>query len=465
MKYIQLLAAFLIGVAIYFSPHPEGLSEQAWHLFAIFIATIIGIVLNPFPSGCIAFFGLGVVIVTQTLPFSVAFSGFSNDIVWLIVMAIFIARGIIKTGLGRRISFFFVRLLGRHTLGLGYGMVMTDLFLAPFIPSSSARSGGIMLPIVESLADIFDSKPYDPSARRLGAYLTQVTFQSTNVTSSMFLTSMAANPLVVDLARDFGFEITWGLWATAAIVPGLVCLALIPYFLYWIYPPEIRQSPSAVTYADTQLKSMGKVSREQWLMIIAFFLLLILWIFGPMIGMKAATAAIVGLIFMLITNVLSWKDVKGEENAWETLFWFSVLLMMATQLNRLGFTDWIGEIVTSSVKGIEWHWGFILLSLAYFYSHYLFASNLAHVGAMYSAFLSVAVAIGTPVALAALTLGFFSGLLGCLTHYSCGPAVLLFGAHYIPVRKWWELGFIMSVFNIVIWLTVGGAWWKFLELW
>ncbi|CAM8886409.1 unnamed protein product [Rhodiola kirilowii] len=42
---------------------------------------------------------------------------------------------------------------------------------------------------------------------------------------------------------------------------------------------------------------------------------------------------------------------------------------------------------------------------------------------------------------------------------------VFYGAKYVPLAQWWGYGFIISVVNLVIWLGVGGAWWKFLGLW
>ena len=106
-----------------------------------------------------------------------------------------------------------------------------------------------------------------------------------------------------------------------------------------------------------------------------------------------------------------------------------------------------------------------MLTLIYFYSHYFFASNTAHVSAMYAAFLGVAVTVGTPPLLAALLLGFFSNLFSSMTHYSTGPAPVLFGAGYVKVADWWRLGALISVVNIIIWLGLGGVWWKIMGLW
>ncbi len=466
VRFGPLLLSVLIGVAIWFTPPPQGVAIEAWHLLAIFVATIVGLITKPLPMGAIAILGTLATALTGTLSIGDSLSGFSNTTIWLIVLAFFVARGFIKTGLGARIAYLFVAALGKRTLGLSYGLVASDLVLAPAIPSNTARAGGVVYPILRSLASAYGSEPDDGTARKIGAYLTTAAFQGTVITSAMFLTAMAANPLAQSLAADMGIHITWGGWAIAALVPGLLSLLLVPILIYKIYPPEIKETPGAAKIARDELKKMGRMSMNEYLMLFVFVMLLVLWIFGGQLGgINATTAAMAGLATLLVLGVLTWQDVLAEEGAWDTLVWFAALVMMASSLNQLGFIAWFSDWVGGYVTGVNWVWAFLVLSVVYFYSHYLFASNTAHVSAMYAPFLAVAMAVGTPPLLAALVLAFFSNLFSSMTHYGTGPAPVLFGSGYVELGDWWRIGFIVSLVNIVIWLGVGGVWWKILGLW
>ncbi|MCK4935030.1 MAG: anion permease [Simkaniaceae bacterium] len=460
-KVITLSISAIIGLIIWFIPPPEGLDLQAMHLLALFVFTILGVITKPFPMGLIALLGMTLIAATKTLTLSEALSGFNHSVVWLVVAAFFIARGFIKTGLGERVAYLLMSVLGKNSLGMGYGMVLTDLVLAPVLPSLTARVGGIINPVVLALSKAFGSEPYS-HPRKLGAFLVQVAFQGSVITSAMFLTAMAGNPLIADIARSVGVEITWGKWALAAIVPGLLSLITIPYVLYRIYPPELKETPHAKEISKKRLKELGKVKGAEAIMIFSFIILLGLWIMGPVIGMTATVAALLGLMVLLLTNVLTWDEVLKEKGAWNTLIWFSVLIMMATYLNKLGLTTWFSQWIVGNIQGLHWIPAFGIIALVYFYSHYFFASNVAHLSSMFPPFLFLAVSLGTPPLLAALTLGFFSNLFGGLTHYGCGPAPILFGSGYVKITDWWRLGFISSVVNIIIWLLIGGAWWKFL---
>jgi DASS family divalent anion:Na+ symporter len=436
------------------------------HLFAIFVTTIVGIILAPLPMGGVAMIGIGITAATGTLGIADSLSGFSDVVIWLIVLAFMISRGFIKTGLGARIAYTFMALLGGNTLGLSYGLAATDLVLAPAIPSNAARAGGIVMPVMASLAKAYGSNPGDGTERRIGSFLTLTAYQADIITSAMFLTAMAANPLAQKLAGDLQVTITWTGWAVAAIVPGLVSLLLIPWVIYQLYPPEIKKTPGAVVIARTRLAEFGPMKRGEWMMLGVFVLLLVMWIFAPQLGnLNATTAALIGLGFLLVLGVLDWQDVKQETAAWDTLVWFAALVMMAGFLNKLGMIPWFSKAIGDMMLGHGWIFAFLVLSLVYFYSHYFFASNTAHVASMYGAFLGVAVTLGAPPVLAALVLAYFSNLFASMTHYGCGPAPVLFGTGYVPVGTWWRLGLLVSVINIVIWVGLGGAWWKLLGLW
>ncbi|KAF3338051.1 dicarboxylate transporter 1 [Carex littledalei] len=463
-----LAASILTGVIVWFIPAPAGVARNAWQLLAIFLATIVGIITQPLPLGAVALMGLGASVLTKTLTFSAAFSAFGDPIPWLIALAFFFARGFIKTGLGNRLAYHFVSLFGSSSLGLGYSLVFSEALLAPAIPSVSARAGGIFLPLVKSLCVACGSNAGDGTERKLGAWLMLTCFQTSVISSSMFLTAMAANPLAANLTlTTIGQGIGWTDWAKAAIVPGLVSLLVVPLLLYIIYPPTVKSSPDAPKLAKEKLEKMGPMSKNEIIMAGTLLLTVGLWIFGGTLNVDAVTAAILGLSVLLITGVVTWKECLGEAVAWDTLTWFAALIAMAGYLNKYGLISWFSETVVKFVGGLglSWQFSFGILVLLYFYSHYFFASGAAHIGAMFTAFLSVASALGTPPYLAAVVLSFLSNIMGGLTHYGIGSAPVFYGANYVPLAEWWGYGFVISVVNILIWIGVGGFWWKFIGLW
>lgn len=302
----------------------------------------------------------------------------------------------------------------------------------------------------------------------MGAYLMKTCFQTSTISSGMFITAMAANPLAVNLATDaLGYSISWGQWALAGLVPGLICLTTVPLILYFIYPPKVKDTPEAPVRAKEELSKLGPLSLNEKITAGALGTTVLLWIFGGSFGINAVAAALLGLSVLLITNVTTWKECLGNGQAWDTYTWFAALISMATFLNKFGFIAWFSDVVVKLVSslGLSWQPAFGIIVLMYFYSHYFFASGAAHIGAMYTAFLSVAIASGTPAIVAALALGQLSNVMGCLTTYGIGSAPPYFGAKYVPQAKWYQLGLILSVWYLLVWGIAGGAWWKVLGLW
>ena len=460
---MKTVIAALLGVVLWFCPSPEGVLPEAWHLFAIFSATVSAVVVDALPVGLATLMGLTISVATQTLSFEMAFSGYSNSVVWLILAAFFIAHGFIKSGLGMRIAYFFIASMGKNTLGLGYGLALSEFLLAPAIPSATARSGAIVYPITRSLADAFNSYPGDKSSRRVGSYLALVAFQSTIICSGMFLTAMAANPMAAKLALEVGAEISWSTWTLYAIVPGLCSLMLMPWLVYRLSPPELKQTPEAVLFAKERLRHLGPLSRNERLMLTTFVGLLIFWIFEKTFHVQPVVTALLGLSFLVLTGVLKWSDLVSLGGAGETFIWFGAFVALASGLNQLGLTTWFGKTVAALFYGFPLGVSLLGLLLIYFYIHYFFASSTAHVGALYLPFVMVAVNLGAPPLITALVFGFMSNLYGGLTHYGFGSAPIWFGAGYVPLKEWWRVGFCMSVVNLIVWLSVGYVWWSVLS--
>lgn len=463
---IPLLISIGLGMAIWFSPIPTGIEPKAWQLLAVFIGLIVGLIGKALPMGGISFLALTTLVVTHTLTLKEALSGFSHPIIWLVVAAFLLSRSFIKTGLGIRIAYYLVALLGKKTLGLGYGIAATELLLAPVIPSNTARSGGILYPIIRALAISFGSTPEKHSQRLIGSFLILTAYYSNLITSAMFVTAMAANPLIVGILSEHNMAVSWGKWALAAAVPGILSLIIIPYVVYKLYPPEIKDTPQAKEMANNHLREMGPMSVYEKLTLAVFGLLVVLWIFGEQyFGLESTSVALIGVCALMLTGVLTWNDIKQEHEAWDALVWFSTLIMIAIFLTNFGLIGWMSEQIKYLLGGLIWWKAWALLIVIYFYSHYLFASNTAHVTSMYATFFSVGLALSVPAYLMAFSLAFCSSLFACLTHYGTGCAPILFGSEYVNIKTWWKMGAIVSVLFLLIWVIIGAGWWKLLGFW
>ena len=379
--------------------------------------------------------------------------------------AFLIAGSVVKTGFGLRIALMLVKRFGNSILGLGYAMTTAELILGPIVPSNTARGGGILAPITRSLSEALDSFP-ENEPERAGVYLTTLGAHANLITAAMFLTGMAANPVLAESAKIvFGVEFTWGMWALGAIVPGLLGLVLLPPFIKHLTQPELVDTKAAQKSAEEDLEKMGSRTFGEKVMGTVFIILIILWTTKSFHGMGTTLVAWIGITLLLLTKTQKWDEMAQNSKAWDTFIWLGGLLTMANTLKTHGMVDWFAGIMQVMLSGMDGLTIVILMSLIYFYSMYAFSMLTAHIFALATAFFVVALGVGAPTLLIIALLAYFSSLCACLTNYSTGPVVIYFGFGYLKPHRWFSIGFFVSLFHITIWLTVGLAWWKILGWW
>jgi L-tartrate/succinate antiporter len=459
----KALIVVAVGIVLAIIPTPAGLQPNAWYYFALFAAAILALILEPIPTAAVGLVAVTLAtvlcLVTPGKPKdSIAWmlAGFANTTVWLIFTAYMFAKGYEKSGLGRRIALILVKLLGKRTLGLGYAIALADLAIAPGTPSNTARSGGTIYPILENIPPLYGSKPNDPSARKIGSYLMWTALAITCVTSSMFLTALAPNPLAIGLVTTATkLTFSWTDWMVGFLPVGLLLFLLVPILVYKIYPPEVKVSTEVPVWAAKELGKMGAISRNEIIMGCLVLLALGLWIFAADFVDTTAVALLV-LSLMVLTGVLTWEDVITNKNAWNVLVWFGTLVTLADGLNKVGFLTWFAKGASAALAGIPVIPMMILFVALFFFIHYMFASLTAHTTALLPVVLAAAIAVpGMPIKPLVLLLCYTLGLMGILTPYATGPSPIYYGSGYITRKEFWVLGLVFGVIFLAVLLIVG----------
>jgi DASS family divalent anion:Na+ symporter len=462
-RLLALVAIYALVVVVF--PKPAAVSPENWRVTALFLSTIAGLMIQPLPGAALVLISLTLFVLVGGLPASRVLAGFATPSVWLVLTAMLMSRALRDTGLSRRIALVFVQLFGRTSLGVSYSLVMSDVTLAAGIPSITARSGGIILPVARSIAELYESTP-GPTANRLGTFLMVALYQGSAIACAMFMTGQASNVLVAGLAAKLlGINVTWSSWFVAGLLPGLVSCAVIPFVVLKMVPPQITRTPAAAAFARRELTSMGPLTRHEWIALAVFVGVCGLWMTSGWHGLDVAVVAMAALGVLFLTNVLSWETALREQSAWDVFVWYGGLLTMGEVLNETGSTTAFANWVGGSFTGMHWY-GVLLITLGvYFYAHYAFASITAHALAMFPPFVVMLVGVGTPPLLAVYSLACIANLTAGLTHYGTTTAPIVFAEKYVSFGDWWRVGFVASLVNLAIWLTVGFAWWRWLGFW
>ena len=463
-KVLGALIPIAITIILALLPVPQGLSPKAWYYFAVFTGVVAGMILEPLPMPVVCITGLviaasfGLVAAKPGDSIKWALSGFASNTAWLIFAAFMFAAGYEKSGLGRRISLFLVKLLGKKTLGLGYAVALSDLVLSPFVPSNSARSGGTIYPIIKNIPPLYGSAPGETS-RKIGAYIMWTALAATSVTSSMMLTALAPNILALELVGKIcGVTISWKEWFLGFLPVGIVLFCTLPPLIYWIYPPEIKSTEGVGKWAGDELTKMGKFSRNEKLMGLLAVIALVLWIFGGAL-FDNTTVALMVLMAMIMLRILDWNDFISNKAGWNVFIFLASLISLADGLRIVGFLTWFATKTATVLSALPMFWMMIMLVVVFFYAHYMFGSITAHTTALLPVFLAAAMAVpGMPIKPMAMFLCYTLGIMGIITPYGTGPSPIYYGTGFIKVSDFWRLGFIFGAIFLGIYLLIGIPW-------
>ncbi|MBN2816719.1 MAG: DASS family sodium-coupled anion symporter [Campylobacterales bacterium] len=456
-QHILQLFVLLFGLSLWYMPIPQGLEAQAWQLFAIFISAIVAVISGALAILPASIFALGVTVLSGTLKPEEAYSGFSEGFILLIIVAFLIARGVIKSGLGKRIAFLIIKKFGKSTLGLAYSVIAADMLISPAFPSNTARSG-VLFSLVNALAADSNSKVADGTRKKLGAFLMMSSMAGLTLSSTLWLTAMAANPAGAKMAEAFGVQIDYGTWVIGAVAPVAVLFFLVPWVIYKIYPPEVKETPDAPLIAKAALEKMGNVHKNEWIMGAVFIIMVFLWVMSGSCGLDKTAVAFLGLGILMLTNIFTLEDMREEGNALGTLVWFAILFSMSLYLNKLGFMSWLGEHISTFVSGYSWGIVYVLLVIAYVLIHYFFVSQTAHMLALFGVFLEVGLQAGVPGVLMALMLLYATNFNALITPQGSSANVIYIGSGYVEAGEIYKVGGIVTLVNLLIFLTLGTAW-------
>jgi len=461
---LGLLLAIYLAVQ-FLLPRPESVKPEGWRLLGIFLATVAGLMLHPLPGAAIVLIAVTAAALLKIMPMGQALGGYANPSVWLVLAAFFVSRALIKTGLARRIALLFVRAFGKSTLGISYSLILSDVTLASTIPSNAARAGGVILPILRSLSELYGSQP-GQSAALLGTFLFAAVYQGECIAAAMFFTGQASNPMAANFALKIAnYEMTWAGWLVAGVVPGAISLLVVPWIISKMLPPQIKHTPEASDFARRELVAMGPLDRGQKIVLAVFASTCGLWLTTRFHGLGITEVALMGACSLFVSGILTWDDAVSEKPAWDVFIWYGGLVRLGEALNEFGVTEAFSKQIGAYFQDLGWVPLLAVTLAIYFYAHYAFASITAHIVSMFPPFLALLLLRGAPPGLVVYAFACLSNLSAGLTHYGTTPSPMFFAHGYVSFQDWWRVGFWISLVNLAIWCSAGFLWWKLIGIW
>lgn len=469
-KWIKMAIIFAVMFGLWLTPTPKGLSADAWHLVSLYLGLLIGLVSKPYKEPIITLIIVGFIVVF--IDPEIVLSGYGSDMAWFIFLVTVVCSAFVKTGLGRRLAYNLLVRGGNTSLQLGYTLLATDLLLSPATGSNSSRTS-IIYPIFRSISEGAGSTP-ENEPKKLGAFLSVLTYVISQGTSALFLTGMATNAITVSLMKEMlKVNVSWGMWFLASVVPVGLFLAAAPWIISKIYPPELTSLEAVKESAKKGLSEMGAMTSAEKRLLFAFIFAVLGWMFGAQLGEMLGIdlgMQVIGFLFMalvLLTDVLDWDDVMAAKGAWNIYIWYGAFYGVAAALAEAGFYTWLADKIglvldLSKMNGLLVTILLLFISLAV---RYFFVSNSAFVASFYPVLFSIALNTQANLTMVGLLLAFFSPLGALLTHYGNGAGLVAFAPGFVSQKDFWRVGTIMVGVALVIFLLIGLPYWKLIGLW
>ncbi|WP_411679778.1 DASS family sodium-coupled anion symporter [Clostridium thailandense] len=464
---LKLLPVVLIPLALWMVPAPAGLKVETWHTVALYVALLLGLVVRPFSEPIITLITIG--LISMFINPKIVYSGYAADMAWFMLAVMIVCAAFVKTGLGKRIAYNLLTRFGKTSLGLGYMLMIVDLILSPATGSNSSRTS-IDYPIFRNIAEGVDSTP-EKDPRKLGAYLTMLTYVVSMSTAVLFLTGMATNAITASLAQKMlKVNLDWMTWFKAGIVPAGLVLLLGPIVVYMVYKPELKNLGDIKPMMKKGLEELGPMKNNEKILTVLFILAVLGWMFGPKVKFANLSMQVVAFVFLSLTllfKILDWNDVMAQKGAWNTFVWYGAFYGVANTLASQGFYNWLagilkGYLKLSQLNGMAAVFILLIISLAV---RYFFVSNSAFVASFYPVLFALALTTKAPIMVVALLLAFFAGYGSLLTHYGNGAGIYTFATGYCTQKDFWRVGTIMVGVALVIFICIGLPYWKIIGLW
>ena len=454
IKIFRLIAILAVATLAWTFLKPvAGLSDKALHMIIIFVATMSGIMLEVCSTVAFLLMSMLIANLTGTIEVKEGFCGFSNIVPWLLFLVLSLATAITRTSLGMRLAYIFMKFFGKGINGLSYSIILTELFVAPILPSNTARAASIGYPLVTSLSKYISANVRNVTEKSIGSYLSVLYSSSNAVCSSLFLTAMISNAIIVEVMSENNIHMTWLSWTKFAIIPGVIILAVIPFIVRIFCPPKTSDLGDIQAKAKTNYELLGKLVKDEKCIITTFCIMLIMWVFAETIHIPVLVTTLLGLCVFYSLGIVNMKDILSNHGTFNAVITLSIIISYVNCLSAFGAIDWFNKVITNSIGDFSPLIAFWLLSAIYFFAHYFFTGEGSRIIALYSTFLSIGMSLGIDKMSVAMTLAVFSAMSSILTHYSGPVAILMFSTGYVSPKKWLANGTTLALVIMCIWFS------------
>lgn len=432
-------------------------SQNKDKITVLFVFIIINFILQILDSGAIILLSIASGLLLKLFSEQTLLHSFGQSTVWQIMCFLFLSKTLIKSGLAYKISLYIMYFFGKTPLTLSYGFCLLTLLFALILPTSSARIGGIFIPILSSLFSILSKED-----ENLKSMILKTVIYSNTIASAMFITASSGNFYIQDITKQLKVFISSKDWTFFALVPGLCCLLVTPLLINYLIQPPTGNFKKIHKKITEEMSDLEEISFEELIILFIFISLFPLVFLSSYYDFSFLGSLFAIVSILVLFNALSFEtDILKNTEAWSLFFWMSHLLFLSSLITQNQSLNFIHHYMTKLFIYLPSNFVFLAILTIYGYSQYFFASSTVHASALYALSFEMAIQHNYPPFFSALTLAYISNLFSGLTTYSASEIILLTTTFDTDAKEFNKYGFIISSFLFILWLLCGMIWWEY----
>jgi solute carrier family 13 (sodium-dependent dicarboxylate transporter), member 2/3/5 len=470
----RALVGFFLAWGVFFLlwkviPVPSKLSPDGMTVLAIVIWASIMWVSEALPVGIT---GIGIptlLIVTHALPWKngkpplvQVFGGFTTEVLWLCLFAFLVAAIMQLLKLDRRIALGLLDKLKASNVGqVIWGMFPVNVVLGFLIPAANARAA-TLLPVINGINDLLGDTQRERDAKK--AIVIQGLVYAPMICGVFILTAHLPNMIMVGIFENHAFK---NLGYVHWMVLHLPYLAMFPITQLWV-KYYFRTSGVEISGGHAEIhkkhKELGPMSVEEWVLIVLFTGVAILFMLGkgsPIVELHRQELGVIGLLATLVLFApglfpFKWKAVQ-DRTIWGTFLLLGGAITMTSAMAQSGLAQWLADIVHNVVVGLPW-WGIVLaLMVGTQVMRLGMLSNVAAVAMLAPVVFAMAPKLGLhPVALTLLVCN--TDTFAYVLPTQITAAVLAYGTETFTTMDYAKVGSISILLAIAYGLCVIAPW-------
>ena len=437
----------------------ENFIRACYAMLAIFCASIVLWITEAVQSYLTALMVILAIVLCEVTTQKEAFAQLGHPVMWLNILSFVLASMLVKTKAAKRFALWFVLKFGKSASGIFFSFLVINLVLSMFISATTVKAT-ILLPIFMVVAAIFGAS--QGNRNNFGRNLVLQNLFQVNIGASAFMTGSGANLLAVSLMMGAYSSLSFGYsdWLAAGF-PLAMILLLLGWFIgvKVIFPmkkeEKTPQIAGGMESLRAELKSMGKMTVDEYKSIAIFVGVLLLWVTGEWHGIDETTVAFIGAIVALLPGigVVKWNDV---DIPWHLMLFSAGAYTLGSGLNA---TDLPNILVNAGMDSLG-----ITAETPFFVLYLLLTGLMLFSGLLFQSktmraliFIPIAIGVEQQFGYPPMSLSFPVALL--IEHvyvlpFNSKPAALLYTTNHYSWSDTFKFGITMMLIAwamIIIW--------------